>query len=129
MVFWLAVLVGALFAWIAVQIGFYATWIMFFNLVLSAYVGMFLTPVVITMVPAATETPYGYAPGADERRHRHVVDRLWDLTFACLSGQLRVDVSQGVRQHRRGLAGLSDRLPGFEFRGVCRLADAIVPRR
>ncbi len=51
MIFWLAVLVGGLFAWIAVQIGFYAAWIMFFNLLLSAYVAIFLTPVLVTDGP------------------------------------------------------------------------------
>ena len=56
MVFWLAVLVGALFAWIAVQVGFYAAWTMFFHLVLAAYMAIFLTPVVIANVPAAAAT-------------------------------------------------------------------------
>ena len=35
MVFWIAVIIGAVFAWAAVQIGFYGAWIMFFNLVLD----------------------------------------------------------------------------------------------
>jgi hypothetical protein len=61
MVFWTAVLVGGIFTWIALQIGFYATWILFFNLLLSVYVAIFLTPIAISRVQAATSTAYGYA--------------------------------------------------------------------
>lgn len=62
MVFWLAVLIGALFAWNAVRLGFYASWILFFNLLLAVYAAIFLAPSVIESVPAATAIPgYGYA--------------------------------------------------------------------
>ncbi len=62
MVFWIAVVIGAVFAWAAVQIGFYGAWIMLFNLVLSAYMAIFVTPVVIESIPAATAIPdYGCA--------------------------------------------------------------------
>ena len=90
MIFWLAVATGGLFAWIAVQIGFYATWILFFHLLLAAYAAIFLTPVIIANVPDATTTDYGYAlifVGV-------AVATLcigYGICFACLMGQLRVE--------------------------------------
>jgi len=52
MVFWLAILAGGLFAWFAVKIGFYDTWAMLFNIVISVYLAVFLTPLVAEIVPA-----------------------------------------------------------------------------
>ncbi len=125
MVFWLGVFAGALFVWIAVQIGFYATWTMFFNMGLSAYVAIFLTPVVISTVPAATETPYGYALVLVCVAIAALLIS-YGLTFACLSGDLR-QVPEGIRQRRRGLPGLSDRILGLELCGIRLRPDAIVP--
>lgn len=59
MIFWLAILAGAVSAWIAVRIGFYETWVMLFNIVISIYVAVFLTPVIVDIVPAAGDTSYG----------------------------------------------------------------------
>ena len=61
MVFWAGILAAALFAWLAVKIGFYETWTMLFNIVVSIYLSVFLTPVVTTIVPATSGTAYGYA--------------------------------------------------------------------
>jgi hypothetical protein len=51
MVFWIAVLIGALFVWLAVRIGFYETWVLLFNLIVSIYVSIFLAPAVARFVP------------------------------------------------------------------------------
>jgi hypothetical protein len=61
MVFWAGILAAAFFAWLAVKIGFYETWTMLFNIVISIYLSVFLTPVITTMVPAASDTAYGSA--------------------------------------------------------------------
>ena len=61
MAFWLAVLGGALFVWIAIGIRFYDTWILLFNIVISVYVAVFLAPIIADAVPAAAATPYGHA--------------------------------------------------------------------
>ena len=53
MMFWIAILAGALFVWLAVRIGFYETWVLFFNVVVSMYVSVFLTPLLAQLVPAA----------------------------------------------------------------------------
>jgi len=59
MVFWLGILVGGLFAWLAVKIGFYETWTMLFNIVISIYVAVFLGPVILDIIPAAGDTAFG----------------------------------------------------------------------
>jgi len=61
MVFWVGVVVGGVFAWLAVRRGFYETWIMLFNIVISVYVAVFLTPVVLDVIPAAGQISYGKA--------------------------------------------------------------------
>jgi len=61
MVFWAGILAAAFFVWLAVKIGFYETWTMLFNIVISIYLSVFLTPATTTLVPAAGDTAYGNA--------------------------------------------------------------------
>ena len=61
MIFWAGILVGACFAYFTSKIGFYQTWAMVFNIVVSIYLAIFLTPVIADAIPAATDTAYGYA--------------------------------------------------------------------
>lgn len=61
MVFWAGILVGGLFIWFAVKIGFYETWATLFNIVISIYVAVFLTPVILNIIPMASDTAYGNA--------------------------------------------------------------------
>ena len=61
MIFWLAILAGALFAWIAVRIKFYETWALLFNIVISVYAAIFLAPTIANSIPAAGDTSYGRA--------------------------------------------------------------------
>jgi hypothetical protein len=58
MMFWIAILSGALFVWLAVRMGFYDTWVLAFNIVVSIYVSVFLTPLLAEAVPP----PGGAAP-------------------------------------------------------------------
>jgi hypothetical protein len=57
MVFWIAILIGALFVWLAVRMGFYETWVLLFNIILSTYVAIFLAPLIVEIAP----TPGGAA--------------------------------------------------------------------
>jgi hypothetical protein len=57
MVFWIAILVGALFVWLAVRMGFYETWVLLFNIIVSLYVAIFAAPIVAALAP----TPEGAA--------------------------------------------------------------------
>jgi len=62
MVFWIAILAGILFVWLAVRLGFYATWVLLFNIVISIYVAIFLTPLIVSFAPAAGQVAsYGAA--------------------------------------------------------------------
>lgn len=51
MVFWIAILIGVLFAWLGVRLGFYETWILCFNVIVSIYVAIFLAPFVVDFAP------------------------------------------------------------------------------
>ncbi len=61
MAFWMGILVGGLFVWMAVKRGFYDTWTMLFNIVISVYTAVYLTPVIVDVLPAAGQTSYGNA--------------------------------------------------------------------
>ena len=62
MVFWAGILVAALFARLAIKMGFYETWAMLFNIAVSVYLGVSLMPILVELVPsAAGNTPYGSA--------------------------------------------------------------------
>ncbi len=58
-IFWIGILFGALFVYIGVKIGFYETWVLLFNLVISIYLAVFLRPVIEHFIPPATDTSYG----------------------------------------------------------------------
>ena len=51
MMFWIAILAGALFVWLAVRVGFYETWVLLFNVVISIYVSVFLSPILVELAP------------------------------------------------------------------------------
>jgi len=57
MAFWFGILVGGFFAWYAVGVGFYETWTMLFNIIISVYLAVFLRPVIVN-IPAVSDTPY-----------------------------------------------------------------------
>ncbi len=62
MVFWIAILVGALFVWLAVRMGFYETWVLLFNVIISMYIAIFLAPIVSELAPApGGASSYGMA--------------------------------------------------------------------
>ncbi len=62
MVFWVAILVGALFVWLAVRMGFYETWVLLFNVIISMYIAIFLAPIVSELAPAPSgASSYGTA--------------------------------------------------------------------
>ena len=61
MAFWIGILAGSLFVCYTLKIGFYETWAMLFNLVISIYLGVHLQPIISRIIPAAADTPYGNA--------------------------------------------------------------------
>ncbi|OHB57640.1 MAG: hypothetical protein A2173_10500 [Planctomycetes bacterium RBG_13_44_8b] len=61
MVFWITILGGAIFAWFAIKIGFYETWALLFNVVISIYLAIYLTPIIADILPTSIDTRYGIA--------------------------------------------------------------------
>jgi hypothetical protein len=61
MVFWIGILIGGLFVWLAVKRGFYEMWTMLFNVVVSVYIAIYLTPTIVKTLPGAGDTSYGNA--------------------------------------------------------------------
>jgi hypothetical protein len=51
MTFWIAILAGVLFVWLATRMGFYETWVLFINTIVAIYVSIFLTPILRELVP------------------------------------------------------------------------------
>ncbi|MFC1677556.1 hypothetical protein ACFL3G_10910 [Planctomycetota bacterium] len=49
MIFWIGILVGIAFVALAVKIGFYETWAMLFNIVMSIYLAVFITPLIASI--------------------------------------------------------------------------------
>jgi len=58
MVFWVGILVGAVFGWNAAKKGFYETWAFVFNIVISIYLAVFLGPI-IANIPGVGDMEYG----------------------------------------------------------------------
>jgi len=58
MIFWVGILAGGLFAWLAVKIGFYEMWATLFNIVISIYLAIFLGPIILAIIPGVSDTPY-----------------------------------------------------------------------
>lgn len=58
MVFWIGILVSCLFAWYTIKRGFYETWVLLFNIIISIYLAIYLKPIVENIVPAAGNTLY-----------------------------------------------------------------------
>jgi len=61
MIFWMGILAGGLFVWLAVRMGFFETWALLFNVVISIYLSIFLGPVILDIVPDAGNTSYSNA--------------------------------------------------------------------
>ena len=53
MVFWLGILVGAIFAILGAKKRLYETWAIMFNVLISIYLAIYLTPIIKNFIPAA----------------------------------------------------------------------------
>jgi hypothetical protein len=58
MMFWVGILIGAMFAWFAVKLGFYQIWTLVFNIIISVYLAIYLQPL-IADVTAVGDMSYG----------------------------------------------------------------------
>jgi hypothetical protein len=124
MVFWLAVLIGALGAWTAVRIGFYATWILFFHILLATYVAVLAAPLVVESVPAATAIPgYGYALTLLSIAVAMLFIG-YGTCYACLSGQMLIEFPRFFDTIAAGFVGF---LAGFQAWSFLAFAFCLTP--
>jgi hypothetical protein len=93
MIFWITILGGAVFAWYAIKIGFYETWALLFNIVISIYLAIYLTPVVADILPAAISTHYGIALTITALAAAAFFI-LYGITYALFTSQFKVSFPQ-----------------------------------
>ncbi|MBA7485891.1 hypothetical protein ES707_21443 [subsurface metagenome] len=58
MILLLAVVVGVVFAVIGVRKGFFPMWLVLFNILISIYVGVMLSPTLVAIRPDMEQEPY-----------------------------------------------------------------------
>ena len=61
MLFWLAVLVGVIFAVFSIKGGFYSMWAILFNILISIFLGVMLCPTIIGLIPDIGDSRYHHA--------------------------------------------------------------------
>ena len=59
--FWIMVFIGILFAVAMIRKGFFTTWAILFNIVISIYLGVMLEPAIIEMLPDVGDSEYHHA--------------------------------------------------------------------
>jgi hypothetical protein len=103
-VFWLALLVGALFARTGIRIGFVKTWIVLFNVVVAVYIAVAVTPVFCDMFSrprAGSDVPalalFGIASGACAALHA--------VAYAMFRGGVVLSLPKAVESVGAGLLG------------------------
>lgn len=57
MIFWIGILIGCILGWYAVKSGFFESFLMLFNIVISVYLAIFLGPIIVNQVPSAADIP------------------------------------------------------------------------
>ncbi len=109
MVFWIGILFGCLFVWLAVKKGFYETWILLFNAIIAVYLAIFLGPVIANIVPIAPKSAYNNAlcmmiPGVG------AFLILYAITATLFTGQFSIPFTKTIDTFFAGFFGF---LAGF----------------
>ena len=107
MVFWIGILIAAIFAYSAVKLGFYHAWTILFNVVIAVYVGIKLGPAVEEFVPMSGQYCRTLAVLATGVGTFLV---LQGIAYVFLIGQFAVTFPRGVNTLGSGLLGF---LAGF----------------
>lgn len=61
MIFWLGILVGASFGWFGYKRGFYESWALLFNILISIYLAVFLGPIIADKISISGSSAYNNA--------------------------------------------------------------------
>jgi len=123
MVFWLGILTGGIFVWLAIKIGFYEIWAMLFNIVISIYVAIFLTPIILDIVPGADDIPCCNAFALTVLGVGTFLI-LYGITYVFLTGQFKVAFPQLFEILFTGILGF---LAGFLVLSFAALIITITP--
>lgn len=104
MVFWIGILFGCLFVWLAVKMGFYETWVLLFNTVISIYLAVFLGPVIANIVPVARGSAYNNAlcmiiPGVG------AFLILYGISYTLFTGQFSIPFTKKIDTLAAGFFG------------------------
>jgi uncharacterized membrane protein required for colicin V production len=123
MVFWLGILTGGIFTWFAIKIGFYEMLAMLFNIVISIYVAIFLSPVILNIIPEAGDIPCSNALalaviGAGTFFILH------GITYVFLTGQFKVSFPKLFDLLFTGILGF---LAGFLVLSFAALVITVTP--
>ena len=89
MIFWAGILAGVISTWLAIKKGFYETLVMLFNIVISVYLSIFLTPVIADFIPSANDTLYCNALALTVIAIGTFLV-LYGITYVFLTGQFKV---------------------------------------
>jgi len=93
MIFWVCILIGGFFTWLAVRIGFFESLALLFNIVISIYVAIYLTPVILEKFSAAGEMSCGNVLTlASVTIGTFLI--LYGITYVFLTGQFKVTFSK-----------------------------------
>jgi uncharacterized membrane protein required for colicin V production len=109
MVFWLGILTGGIFIWLAVKIGFYEILAMLFNIIISVYVAIFLSPVILDIIPEAGDIPCCNAL-ALAVLGAGTFCLLYGITYVFLTGQFKISFPKSFDIILAGVLGF---LTGF----------------
>ena len=123
MVFWLGILIGGLFVWLAMKIGFYEMLAMLFNIVISIYVAMFLTPIILDIIPEAGDIPCSNAL-ALAVLGVGTFFILYGITWVFLTGQFKVSFPKSFDILFAGVLGF---LTGFLVLSFAAFVITITP--
>jgi hypothetical protein len=118
MVFWIAILVGVLFVWLAIRMGFYETWVLFFNAVISIYLSVFLTPILIEWVPAPGAAPSYHVALCMILLAGGSFAVLHGLSFIFLTSQYHIPFPRVFDSLLSGMLGFATGFLVFSFLGL-----------
>ncbi|MDY0357046.1 MAG: CvpA family protein [Sedimentisphaerales bacterium] len=124
MVFWIAILVGGAFVWLGVRMGFYQSWCLLFNIVVSIYLAIFLAPLVADRVPTGGEaSAYGVMLSLAALAGGCFA-LLCGVSYVFLTGQFRVPFPKAMDILAAGLLGF---LSGFLVTSFVALVVVVGP--
>lgn len=123
MLFWIGILISGLFAWLAIRIGFYEILVMFFNIVISIYVSIFLTPVIADFFPSANDTIF-YNTFSLSIVSTGTFLILYGIAYIYLTGQFKVTFHKIFEILFAGLLGF---LTGFLVFSFAALIITVTP--